>query len=518
MKIIVYDATLREGAQSADATFTLADKIRMAQLLDDFGVDYIEGGLPGNPADEQFYAAMQKTPLKHAKLAVFGPTARPNTPPQEDKMIAALLQAQTQVVCIFGKAWDFHVTQVLRTTPEENLRMIDATVRYLVQCGKEVVFDAEHFFDGYKANPAYALAAIKTAQNAGAAYICLCDTNGGCMPQEVQAITADVMAQNITPLGIHCHNDAGMAQANTVLAIQSGCVMAQVTVNGWGERCGNADLCTLLPNLQLKLGYACVPAEKLRAVSHLSRAFYEIANVRFSPFAPYVGQNAFAHKAGMHIDAIIKNPLSFEHVSPESVGNMRTLLLSDIAGRSAVWERVKTIAPHITRESATMEEIVRILKQKEAQGYSYAGADASFALLVQKIVNPYQPFFHLKDYKVIESQPSPQNESASALIRIHVDGEEEVAAAIGNGPVNAIDRAMRRALEKFYPALSGVRLTDFTVRVLDSKQATASHVRVLIESADANTVWHTIGVSGDVIDASWIALVDAIEYKLLMLS
>ena len=516
MKAILYDATLREGAQGPGASFTVEDKLKIVDMLDDLGVSYIEAGNPGsNPKDAAFFKRMEDHPLRQAKLAAFGATCRVGVAPEDDANIQALMSANTPVVTIFGKSWDFHVKEILKATPQENLDIIAITVRYFKDQGKEVVYDAEHFFDGYKRNPEYALKTLEAANGAGADWLCLCETNGGCFPHEVEAITNVVAARFPgAKLGIHAHNDTGMAEANAVTAARCGALMVQVTIAGWGERCGNTDLFTLLPNLQLKLGYDCLPPEKLQSLVSFAHTFHELANLGVNPRAPYVGFNAFAHKAGMHIDAVAKNPTSFEHVPPDAIGAERAFLISEVAGRTAVLKKIQRIVPGVKKDSPDIKRIVQELKQLEYQGYQFEGADASFELMVLRTLGLHRPFFTLKGFKVIVNEPAAEGEVASAMVHILVDGVEEITAALGNGPVNALDRATRKALERFYPGLSSMVLSDYRVRVLDSKFATAAPVRVLIESSDLNQTWTTVGVSTDIIEASWHALVDSLEYKL----
>lgn len=515
MQAVVYDATLREGAQGAGASFSLEDKVKIARLLDELGVAYVEAGNPSsNPKDKAFFDRMLKEPLKTAKLVAFGSTCRKDRSPEEDANMKALLMARTDCVAIFGKAWDFHATEILGVSLEENLNMIRQSVVYLCGKGKRVFFDAEHFFDGYKHNPEYAMEVLKTAKEAGAYSLVLCDTNGGCFPHEVQTITQKVVAAFGECIGIHVHNDTGMAGANTVEAVLGGANLVQVTMNGLGERCGNADLFTVVPNLQLKLGYACIPTESMRRITLYCRQFSEIANLSIDDKTAYVGKNAFTHKAGMHIDGVSKNPISFEHISPELVGRSRTFLLSEVAGRMAVIQKAKSIVPEMDKHSPEATLILEKLKELENKGYQFEGAEASFELVIRRLLGLYQPLFTVKNYKAISDAPEGE-EFAYAIAEVEVGGEVEINAGKGNGPVNALDFAMRKALERFYPKLKEVYLTDYKVRVLDSKLASASKVRVLIESTDGKATWTTIGVSQDIIQASFLAMVDSIEYKLL---
>lgn len=516
-RVYLYDATLREGAQSPDTAFSAGDKLTVVRCLDELGVAYIEAGNPGsNPKDEELFRRLAGLRLKTARLAAFGATCRPGANPEEDAGLAALLGAGTPAICLFGKAWDLHVGEVLRTTLAENLRMIRESVAYIKSCGREVIFDAEHFFDGCKENPAFALDCLRAAEQAGADWICLCDTNGGCFPDEVATLTAEARRAVGTPLGIHCHDDTGMAQASTLAAINAGAAQAQVTINGWGERCGNADLFCTAANLQLKLGLNCLPPESMKKLTPMSRYMGELANVSLPRGLPYVGRNAFSHKAGMHIDGVLKLPRSFEHVPPESVGSERRFLLSEVAGRGAVLQRLRRVAPELGKDSPEISRILAAVKQRENEGYRFDGAEASFELMVKKLLGQYKPYFELREFKVMINEPSADDRNATATVRISVGGREDISAADGNGPVNALDKAARRALEAFYPSLREVTLVDYKVRVLDSRDATASTVRVLIESSDGARHWTTVGVSADIINASWQALIDSMEYKLML--
>ncbi len=515
-KLIIYDSTLREGAQGVGTFFTVEDKIRIMHMLDDFGVDYIEGGNPGsNPKDTEFYRRAREEKLKHAKLTAFGSTCRLGVKPADDANVQALLAAGTPVVTVFGKVWDFHVTEVLRASLEDNLQIIGDTISYLKSRGKEVVFDAEHFFDGYKNNPEYAMSVLRAANEAGADWLCLCDTNGGCFPHEVAEICQVATKAFVFKVGIHCHNDTGMAAANSLIGVQSGCRQVQMTINGWGERCGNANLCVLIPDLQLKLGYACVPPENMPSITKFALKASEIANLPQDPSTPFVGRNAFAHKAGMHIDAVLKNPASFEHIEPELVGAEREVMVSEVAGRMAILGQLQAIDPSLVKDSPHVQAVLDKLKELEYEGYQFEGAQASFDLVIRRQLGCYKPFFRLKNFKVISDSADMGETSASAVIKVEVGGEEEITTASGKGPVDALDSALRKALERFYPQLKEVHLSDYKVRVLDSFDATASKVRVLIESTDGKKTWQTVGVSADIIEASWEALVDSLEYKLL---
>jgi 2-isopropylmalate synthase len=417
-------------------------------------------------------------------------------------------------VAIFGKSWDFHVTDIIRTSLEENLAMIRETLAFFKEKGKEVIFDAEHFFDGYKSDPAYAMATLRAAVEAGADWVVLCDTNGGSLPTEIAEITQRVVEEIPARIGIHCHNDGGMAVANSIMAVMKGASQIQGTFNGYGERCGNANLCTIIPNLSLKMGYQCLSAS-LRELTGVSRYISELANMAHNERAPYVGNSAFAHKGGMHIDGVVKNSQSFEHIDPELVGNKRRFLMSEVSGRSTILSRIQEVEPNITKDSEETQLLIDKLKQLEHEGYQFEGAESSFELLIRRSLGKYKTFFTVKDFKVISEQPWKDLNSASAMIKVQVDGVEEITAAEGDGPVNALDKALRKALGFFYPQLNRIRLTDYKVRVLNSNGGTAAKVRVHIESTDGKKIWGTVGVSTNIIEASWKALVDSIEYALI---
>lgn len=515
-KVFAYDTTLRDGAQAQGISFSVEDKLKIVRKLDELGITYIEAGNPGsNPKDLEFFRRLGELKLHHARIIAFGSTCKVGADPADDHQLASLLSAGTPAVAIFGKTWDYQATEILRTTLAENLRMIRATIEYLKAQGKEVVFDAEHFYDGYKSNPDYAMQALAAAVEGGADSLALCDTNGGCFPNEIFAITRKVVERfPATSVGIHCHNDCELAVANSVSAVQAGARQVQGTINGIGERCGNANLCAIIPNLQLKLGFDLIPPANMASLTPVARFVSETANIEHNDKAAYVGADAFTHKGGMHIDAVNKNPLSYEHVPPESVGNERRILMSEVAGRATILGKIKAVDASLTKDSPETKAIIERLKTLEHEGYQFESAESSFELLVRKMLGKFKPSFELKAFKVIVSEPSIDGINSSAMLKIGVDGEDEITAAEGDGPVNALDRALRRALEHFYPEISEIRLTDYKVRVLDSSLASAAKVRVLIETADRESSWTTIGVSGDIIDASWRALVDAVEYKL----
>ncbi len=515
-KIIAYDSTLRDGAQAQGISFSVEDKLKIVEKLDELGIGYIEAGNPSsNPKDLEFFARAAALNLKHSKIIAFGSTCKVGAVAADDKYLQSLLQANTSAVAIFGKSWDYQVTDILRTTLPENLRMIGDTIAYLKKQGREVVFDAEHFFDGYKANADYAMQTLKAAADAGADVLCLCDTNGGTFPDEISTITQKVVQQFDTAIGIHCHNDSEMAVANSVAAVQAGAVQVQGTINGIGERCGNANLCSIIPNLQLKLGLDCIPSKNMDHLTGVARFVSEVANMPFNDRAAYVGDDAFSHKGGMHIDAVSKDPASYEHINPEQVGNARHILMSEVAGRSALLSRINAVDASLKKDSPETKRILDHLKALEHKGYQFEGAESSLQLLICKLLGKHKPFFELKEYKVSIVEPSVNGINSSAMIKILVEGQEEIMAAEGDGPVNALDSALRKALERFYPAIKEVKLTDYKVRVLDSNKATAAKVRVLIESSDSHESWTTIGVSTDIIDASWRALIDSIEFKLM---
>jgi 2-isopropylmalate synthase len=516
-RVTLLDSTLRDGAQGEGVSFSVSDKVNIALALDELGVDYIEAGNPGsNPKDLEFFREAKKLELKHAQLVAFGSTRKKNGTAADDAGLTSLVEAGTDTVVIFGKSWDFHVDRILGTSLNENLAMISDTVSHLSALGKRVLYDAEHFFDGYAANPEYAMATLGAAVGAGAECLVLCDTNGGSLPSRIDACTAAVARAFDIAIGIHAHNDSGLAVANSLVAVEAGAAHVQGTLAGFGERCGNANLSTIIADLTLKMAMDCLLPDSLQRLTGLTRTVAEIANVTFDEGMPFVGLHAFAHKAGMHVDAITKDPLSFEHVPPDKVGNSRRFLASEVGGRAIVMERVKRLEPGATKESPLVIAVIKKLKEMEAQGYQYEGAEASLDLLMKKAAGKYRPFFELGHYRTIGEQPTADHaRCATAMVKITVDGVSEISAAEGNGPINALDRALRRALERFYPGLADMRLKDFKVRVLDSSGNTAARVRVLIESADQNEAWTTMGVSTDVIEASWIALVDSIEYKLI---
>ena len=517
IKLQIFDSTLRDGAQGANISFSVDDKIKVIETLDRLGVDFIEAGNPySNPAEMQFFQRIRGLKLEHAQIVAFGSTRRKGISADEDSNLKSLLAANTEYVAIFGKSHIRHVTDVIKATAEENLSMIRDSVTYLTEHGKKVIFDAEHFFDGFKTDEEYALAALKAAHEAGAYCLCLCDTNGGIFPDEAYSITKKVTDTfPNTIVAIHSHNDGGLAVADSIAAVQAGARQIQGTFLGFGERCGNANLSTIICNLQLKRGYECIPPEKMKDIYESAAAIADTANMAIPSNQPYVGMNAFAHKAGMHADGVLKYSSSFEHIDPETIGNKRKFLLSEISGKSAIYDKLKRYFPQLDKNGKEMGDIVAALKDRALSGYQYEAAEASFVLLVEKILGKYKTSFDLINYKIINEQPAIEGKVASAIIKIRVNGVTRIAASDGEGPVHAMDLALRAALSEFYPEIAQVSLTDFKVRVLDSDKATAAKVRVLITSANSCDSWTTVGVSEDIIEASWLALTDSIDYALM---
>ncbi|MHC4268573.1 MAG: citramalate synthase [Planctomycetota bacterium] len=513
-KVIVYDTTLRDGSQTEGISFSLQDKIGIAIRLDDLGVDYIEGGYPlANPKDKSFFKEIRNISLKNAKIAAFGSTKRANKKVSVDPGIKALLLTEMPVVTIVAKSWDFHVTDVLKVSLEENLMIVFETVKYLKSKGREVILDAEHFFDGNKSNSRYSIKVLKVAQDAGVDTIVLCDTNGGSLPHEVEKITGNVVSKLKIPIGIHTHNDCELAVANTLAAVKNGVRHVQGTINGLGERCGNANLCSVIPNLVLKNKFKCLGNSELKKLTEISRYVNEVAN--FVPMAnqPFVGSSAFAHKGGLHVNAIQKNKSTYEHIEPETVGNERRILISELSGSSNVLKKVEKYK--IAHDQKTMRKILKTVQDMENEGYHFESAEGSFDLLVKKIIGKHKGFFDLEDFRVIVERGKGGKSITRATVKIKVNGIEELTVSDGDGPVNALDGALRKGLEKFYPSLKDMQLMDYKVRVINPKESSAARVRVIIESHDHKDIWGTVGVSENVIEASWQALVESIEYKLL---
>lgn len=519
MKVEILDSTLRDGAQGEGISFSVQDKIHICQALDELGIGLIEAGNPGsNPKDMEFFQEMKKIQLKTSKLAAFGSTRRKDIKCAEDVNLQSLIAAGTEWVVIFGKSWTFQVTDIIKTTLEENLAMIRDTCAFLKEQGKRVVYDAEHFFTGFQDDPEYALKSLEAAVEGGAETLSLCETKGGCMLKDCEkAVRAAVeRIGGRAVIGIHTHNDCGLAVANSLIAVEAGARHVQGTFLGFGERTGNANLSCIIPDLQLKLGYKCIEDDNMKNLTSIAKRVAEITNIALDPQLPFVGGAAFSHKAGMHIDAVLKNPEAYEHISPDSVGNERVFLMSEVAGRSTIIEKIQKIDPSITKSSPQVAELVAKMKELEFEGYQFEGADGSFELLARKVIGRYKPFFTLHYYQTNGVNPRPEEGvCACAQIKVEVEGQIEVTAGEGDGPVNALDIALRKALSRFYPAVNQIRLTDYKVRVLDGKSATAAKVRVLIESSDGKTTWTTVGVSCDVMEASWLALCDSFEYKLI---
>ena len=513
MKITIYDTTLRDGSQGEGVNFSLQDKLLLTRRLDELGVDFIEGGYPlSNPKDFEYFQAVRDIPLKHAKIVAFGMTRRKNSDPASDTCLKALIDARTPVVTIVGKTWDMHVSEILNTSLEENLRMIADSVAFCKSVGREVFYDAEHFFDGFKANPEYALQTVKAAEAAGASCVILCDTNGGTMPEEIAERVAAVRRAVQCEVGIHCHNDCELAVANSLTAVRHGATHVQGTMNGIGERCGNVDLCSLMANLALKYGCEILQPGSLQRLTETSRYVYEIANMNFRPGQPFVGTSAFAHKGGMHTHAVAKNPVSYEHIAPERVGNERRILVSELSGQSTIL--AKTTKYAINNDKALMSKILNTVQDLENDGYEFEAAEASFDILVKKAMGQYKPWFGRLNYRVNVEHDQLGGSTTEASVKLAVGNSIAHTVSEGDGPVNALDGAMRKALLPFFPRLLELNLADYKVRVVNAREGTAARVRVVIESRDISDVWGTVGVSENIIEASWLALVDSIEYKL----
>ncbi len=521
-KIQLYDTTLRDGAQQEGISFSVADKLKITQKLDELGIHFIEGGWPGaNPKDTEFFIKAQKLNLKHAVLVAFGSTKHPDSNVGKDANLLALVEAKTKVVTIVGKSWDLHVTQVLEISLENNLRLITESIALLKSKGLTVFFDAEHFFDGYKANPEYAVQAVEAAAKAGADCAVLCDTNGGALPSEI--ITAiDAVRKAVTvPLGIHVHNDGELAVANSLTAIQAGAIQVQGTINGYGERCGNANLCSIIPALKLKLGIDCITDEQLARLTEVSHYVAELANLAPSGHLPYVGTSAFTHKGGLHVSGLLKWDESYQHINPELVGNRPKVVVSELSGKSNIIYKAKELGITLPSKGKQVRQVLEQIKLMESRGFQYEDADASFELLLHRAHPEYKPLFELIDFMVVverHRRPSKEDESellSEATVKVKVGDRIMHTAAEGNGPVNALDRALRKALLEFYPDLTVIELVDYKVRILEESAGTASQVRVLIEFSDGQRQWRTVGSSTNIIEASWLALADSLEYWLI---
>ena len=514
--ISIFDTTLRDGTQGEGVSLSADDKLKIAQKLDDLGVEYIEGGIPGsNSKDIEFFKRVQALGL-NAKITAFGNTRRKNTVAAQDRNLQSIIDSGAQAATLVGKSWDFHVHTALQTTLEENLAMIYDSIAYLKQNGLEVVFDSEHFFDGFKNNPEYAIAVLKKAQDAGANWLTMCDTNGGTLPHEIHDIVSSVVSQiPQAKLSIHTHNDCELAVANTLSAIQAGARQVQGTINGYGERCGNANLCSIIPTLQLKMGYDCIEPTSLSQLSNTARFVSEIANVHMPVNQPYVGNAAFAHKGGIHVSAILRDSRTYEHISPELVGNKQRILVSELAGQSNILSKAQGMGLEFDPSNEQSRKVIDKIKDLEHQGYQFEAADASLELLLREANGQISELFSFESFKMLVEKSAGKPVVSEAFVKLNIDGQSVYTAAEGNGPVNALDNALRKALVQSFPILKEMHLSDYKVRVLDEKDATAAKVRVLIESKNVNSTWNTVGVSGNVIEASWEALVDSIRYALL---
>ncbi len=514
-KVKIYDTTLRDGMQAEGVSFSAEDKLMIARRLDEFGIDYIEGGFPlSNPKEEQFFQDIGDIDFTSAKVAAFGSTRRAANTVENDPGLAALLACDAPVVTIVGKTWDMHVTDVLRCTLDENLELCGDSVAYLVKNKKEVVFDSEHFFDGYKANPEYAMNVLKSAADAGAGTLVLCETNGGALPHEIFEITEKVCKTfPDVVIGIHCHNDTDCAVANSLAAVRAGARHVQGTINGLGERTGNANLCTIIPNLSLKMGFETIGTKNIRKLTEVSRFVSEVANLTPSNSMPYVGESAFAHKGGLHIDALRKNEKTYEHIHPDLVGNERRFLISELSGASNILDKLEK--RKMITDKALARKILNRVQEMENEGYQFETAEASFDLLIKKEIGAYQKTFDLLKYHIDVERNTAGKMVTEATVKLQVDGKTEHVVSEGDGPVNALDGALRKALEPFYPNIKDMSLIDYKVRVVNARAGTAAKVRVVIESRDQEDMWGTVGVSENIIEASWHALVDSVEYKLL---
>lgn len=514
--IEIYDTTLRDGSQGEGISFSVEDKIKIALKLDSVGIHYIEGGWPGsNPKDMEFFRKIVQYPLKNSIITAFGSTRRPNIESREDANLNSILSSGVSVATLVGKTWDFHVSSALNTTLEENLAMIRDSVAYLKSNGLSVIFDAEHFFDGLKANPEYAMAVLTAAADGGAGTLVLCDTNGGSLPDDVRDSIVAIKERIKVPLGIHCHNDSDMAVACSVMATLAGASQVHGTINGYGERCGNANLCSVIPNLSIKCLLNTIPADNLSRVTELSRYVSEVANMNPVSGQPFVGTSAFAHKGGIHVSAIMKSPRTYEHIDPELVGNRRRVLVSELSGLSNLMYKYKELNLDLELQKEENRHLLDRIKEMENQGYQFEGAEGSFELLLRKLQSNYREPFNLEDLRIIIEMNENKHAYSQSIIKIKVGDQVVHTAAEGNGPVNALDNALRKALDKFYPCIRNMQLTDYKVRVLDEKDGTGALVRVLIETGDGQRSWTTVGVSENIIEASWKALVDSISFGLL---
>ena len=526
-KLTILDTTLRDGAQGIGVTFSLQDKLKIAKMLDDLGIDFIEGGWPGsNPKDMAFFNEVKKIKFNHAKISAFSSTKRAKIKIEEDQNIQNLIKAETPAVTVFGKTWDLHVKKALKISLKENLELIYDTIQYLKRYANIVIYDAEHFFDGYKANPKYAIETLKAASEAGADIITLADTNGGSLWFEIEEIINKIKISISKALGIHAHNDSELAVANTLAAVKAGILHVQGTINGLGERCGNANLCSIIPNLQLKMGYSIISEEQLKKLTYISRTISELSNRPPNPNLPFVGDNAFAHKGGVHVSAVLKDPKTYEHIDPQLVGNIRNISVSELSGKSNIKEKLKELGLENYIDNSLLNKLLKKIKELESRGYHFEGADASLELLIKSFLNKTKQYFSLKGFRVfIWKNSEEQSLVSEATIKAEVPKEiaqtmgydlcYEHTTADGDGPVEVLDKALRKVLEKFYPSLKEVKLTDYKVRILNEQAATKATTRVLIFSNDGKRNWGTVGVSDNIIEASWIALTDAFKFKLM---
>ncbi|WP_413172497.1 citramalate synthase [Anabaena azotica] len=532
----LYDTTLRDGTQREGLSVSIEDKLRIAHRLDELGIPFIEGGWPGaNPKDVQFFWQLQENPLKQAEIVPFCSTRRPNSTAADEPMLQAILSAGTRWVTIFGKSWDLHVIEGLKTSLEENLAMISDTILYLRSQGRRVIYDAEHWFDGYKQNPDYALQTIKAAATAGAEWLVLCDTNGGTLPHEITEIVKNVvlgtedwglgtgntektLTQSPLPqIGIHTHNDSEMAVANALAAVLAGAKMVQGTINGYGERCGNANLCSVIPNLQLKLGYSCIGEHQLNQLTETSRFVSEVVNLAPDEHAPYVGRSAFAHKGGIHVSAVERNPLTYEHIQPEQVGNRRRIVISEQSGLSNVLAKARSLGMELDKNDPQARQILQRMKELESEGYQFEAAEASFSLLMYEALGLREQFFEVKGFQVhCDLVEVKETTNSLATVKVGVNGINILEVAEGNGPVAALDAALRKALVNFYPQIADFELTDYKVRILNGNTGTAAKTRALVESGNGQQRWTTVGVSTNILEASYQAVVEGLEYGLLL--
>lgn len=515
-KIMLYDTTLRDGTQGEQVNLSAEDKLKVAHRLDEMGIAYIEGGWPGsNPKDARFFKMAKTVSFKNAKLTAFGSTRRFGSTPEDDSSIQAILEAETDSVAVFGKTWDLHATEILGVTLDQNLEIIEDTMRYLKKKGREIIYDAEHFFDGFKNNSEYAMKTINAAIAGGADMIVLCDTNGGTLTHEVKEIMDKVVPMVSLPLGIHVHDDCGLSVANSIMAVLCGAEMVQGTINGYGERCGNVDLLAVTGNLQLKMGYECIPPEHLKHLTELSRFISEVANVPPVNQRPFVGKSAFAHKGGVHVSAILKNSKAYEHIDPGAVGNRRRVLVSDLSGKSNIEFKTKEMDIKLDGDGYDSAKIVNVVKSMEDKGYQFEAAEGSLELLIKKVTGQFKEPFALESLRVSIEKDGDNDSTSHVTIKISVGGEKEITAAEGDGPVNALDNALRKSLNGFFPEINEMKLVDFKVRVIEGSDGTGAKVRVRIDSRDSNEIWSTVGVSENIIEASWQALADSFQYKLL---